>query len=336
MKKEIDAYINSESFVPEMYIAATENDCSASQLHLIDSMWNEAIADSSTGAKIADYDESFQSGFVSAALAIQAANDYACTKMTWSQKPPQSKADMSVVGRIQGDDQKYQRLFGKCATKDCDFKMVFRLSAGTDGGYATYKIDSSFHCSHNHAVCARCPEKLVNGYVMIEKMEQLTQPERNDIMKHARASLTPPSVLREILFKTYGRMYCERLILNAMQYAKQISARMLEKDTSMNEFYSELDKIRDQGGRWKDSKRGDGTLKTVYIQTKSMRGFAKQYHKVVVVDATFGTNKYGLKLVPYLGIDCLGKSQIMGVAFLPTENGAEIFEALDFFGLKNK
>ena len=102
----------------------------------------------------------------------------------------------------------------------------------------------------------------------------------------------------------------------------------------MNRFYEELDKVREDGGRWKDSKRGDGTLKTVFIQTRSMRGFAEKYFRVVVVDATFGTNRYGLKLVPYVGIDALGKTQIMGIAFLPTENGAEIFEALDFFGLK--
>ncbi len=72
-------------------------------------------------------------------------------------------------------------------------------------------------------------------------MDQLTQQEKGDIMKHARAGLTPPSVLREILFQTYKRMYSERLILNAVQHAKQVSARMLDKDSSMNEFYKELE-----------------------------------------------------------------------------------------------
>jgi hypothetical protein len=212
--------------------------------------------------------------------------------------------------------------------------VVFRLSDGVDGGYAMYKPDCKFDCVHNHSVSAR-PEKVVNGYSVVDSMEQLTPSEKCDIMKAARAALTPPSVLREILFKTYNKVYCERLILNALQTARKIHARMLDRDTSMNQFYAELDEIKERGGRWKDSKRGDGTMKTVFIQTKSMRQFASQYHKVVIVDATFGTNKYGLKLVPYLGIDCLGKGQIMGVAYLPTENGSEIGDALEFFGLKN-
>jgi hypothetical protein len=169
---------------------------------------------------------------------------------------------------------------------------------------------------------------------MKERMEQLTSEERADIMNHARAKLTPPSVLRDIMFQTYKKMYSERLLLNAMRTARKVFSRMLDGDTSMNKFYAELDEIRDAGGRWKDSKRGDGSLKTIFIQTRIMRNFAEKYYKVVVVDATFGTNKHGLKLVPYVGIDTLGKTQIMGIAYLPTENGAEIFEALDFFGLK--
>ena len=52
--------------------------------------------------------------------------------------------------------------------------------------------------------------------------------------------------------------------------ARAVFSRLHDGDTSMNKFYAELDEIRDAGGRWKDSKRGDGTLKTVFIQTKTM------------------------------------------------------------------
>ncbi len=339
-EKEIADYIASDSWIPDVYLATTSvaTPVGNDDRILIDQLWNQVISEGSSEMASANFEATFASGFSSARLAICAANDFTSTKFTWSKKPPQSKADLAVMGRIPGEDQKYQRLVGKCATSGCKCKMVFRLSDGIDGGYAMYKVDSSYEFHHNHEVTLsnRCSDKVVGGYVMVEKMEQLTQQEKDDIMKHARANLTPPSVLREILFKTYGRMYSEKLILNAVQYAKKISTLMMDRDNSMNDFYAEMESVRQQGGKFKDSKRGDGTLKTVFIQTKSMLEFASKYHKVVVVDATFGTNKYGLKLVPYVGIDCLGKSQIMGIAFLPTENGCEIFEALGFFGLKNK
>jgi hypothetical protein len=309
-EKEIADYIASDRWIPDMYLATTPaatTPVGNDDRHLIDKLWDQVISEGSSEMASADFDATFASGFSSARLAICAANDYTSTKFTWSKKPPQSKADLAVMGRISGEDQKYQRLVGKCATSGCKCKMVFRLSDGIDGGYAMYKVDSSYEFHHNHEVSlsARCSERVVNGYFMVEKMEQLTQQEKDDIMKHARANLTPPSVLREILFKTYGRMYSEKLILNAVQYAKRISTLMMDRDNSMNDFYAEMESVRQQGGKFKDSKRGDGTLKTVFIQTKSMLEFASKYHKVVVVDATFGTNKYGLKLVPYVGIDCL-------------------------------
>ncbi len=332
-EKEIADFMKSDAWIPAIYVASTTP--SASECICIERMWDEISAEAVTSETRCDFDETLGVGFSSSTLAIQAANDYARTKLSWSQKPPQSKADLNVQGRIIGESQKYQRLIGKCTTVDCKFKVVFRLSDGIDGGFAMYKPDCKFDGVHSHAVSVR-PEKVANGYRVVERMEQLTSTEKCDIMKHARAGLTPPSVVREILFKSYDKVYCERLILNAMQTARKISARMLDRDTSMNQFYAELEHIKEQGGQWKDSKRGDGTMKTVFIQTKSMRLFASKYHKVVIIDATFSTNKYGLKLVPYLGIDCLGKGQIMGVAYIPTENGTEIGEALEFFGLKNK
>ena len=339
-EQEIADYIASDAWIPDVYLATTPaaTPVDGDNRIVIDHLWNQVISEGSTEMGSADFEATFASGFSSAKLAIRAANDFTSTKFTWSKKPPQSKVDLAVMGRISGEDQKYQRLVGQCATSGCKCKMVFRLSDGIDGGYAVYKVDPSYEFRHNHEVLVsdRCSEKVVGGYVMVDKMEQLTQPEKDDIMKHARAALTPPSVLRDILFKTYGRMYSDKLILNAVQYAKKVSTLMMDRDNSMNEFYAEMESVRQQGGKFKDSKRGDGTLKTVFIQTKSMLEFASKYHKVVVVDATFGTNKYGLKLVPYVGIDCLGRTQIMGIAFLPTENGSEIFEALGFFGLKNK
>lgn len=335
-EQEIADYIASDAWIPDVYLA-TPAPTAATPVDdriLVDQLWNQVISEGSTEMASADFQATFASGFSSAKLAIRAANDFTSTKFIWSKKPPQSKADLAVKGRISGEDQKYQRLVGKCATSGCKCKMVFRLSDGIDGGYAVYKVDSSYEFHHNHevSVSARCSERVVGGYVMVEKMEQLTQQEKDDIMKHARAGLTPPSVLREILFQTYGRMYCDKLILNAVQYAKKVSTLMMDRDNSMNDFYAEMESVRQQGGKFKDSKRGDNTLKTVFIQTKSMRDFASKYHKVIVVDATFGTNKYGLKLVPYVGVDCLGKTQIMGIAFLPTENGSKFLKLLVSLG----
>ncbi len=333
-EREIDEYTSSDIFAVDVAeaIATSQNEVSPS-VSSIEALWSELATEDEP--ILSEFDEG-QAGFVSAEKAIDAANQYAGLRLTWSRKPPQSQMDMSVANRILGDGQKYQRLVGCCpnAGSGCEFRVTFRLTADPNGGNAAYKRDNCVACVHNHVLIG-APLRTVDGYQMKERMEQLTPDEKSDIMKHSRANLTPASVLRDIMFHSYKTMYSERLVLNAMRTARAVFSRMHDGDTSMNKFYAELDEIRDAGGRWKDSKRGDGTLKTVFIQTKTMRNFATQYYQVVVVDATFGTNKHGLKLVPYVGIDALGKTQIMGLAYLPTENGAEIFEALEFFGLKN-
>ena len=342
-EKEIAEYVESAEFRSDVIEAIAESDTTPNSMFqalTVEAIWDDVSATITSDSGNEEFDAECETGFTTAGQAIDATNKWAGLRLQWSRKPPQSHADLNVANRIPGDGQRYQRLVGWCpchtqhACTGCGFRVTFRLTADPAGGHATYKRDCCIR-QHNHTVSASSPLiSEVNGYKMVERMEQLTQEEKCDIMKHARAGLTPPSVLRDFLFKTYTRMYSERLILNAMRTAKAVHARMLDGDTSMNKFYEELDKVREEGGRWKDSKRGDGSLKTVFIQTRSMHRFAEQYFTVVIVDATFGTNKYGLKLVPYVGIDALGKTQLMGIAFLPTENGTEIFEALDFFGLK--
>ena len=334
-EKEIAEYVASAEFEIDTVQAIAETEESTKSLLqalCAQAIWDDVCDESSNN----EFDVECQTGFSTAAQVIDATNTWAGLRFQWSRKPPQSQADLSVPNRIPGEGQRYQRLVGLCphASSGCGCRVTFRLTADSAGGHAMYKRDTCIR-EHNHTVTASSSlVSEVNGYKMVERMEQLTPDEKCDIMKHARAGLTPASVLRDILFKTYKKMYSERLILNAMRTARAVHSRMLDGDTSMNKFYDELDKVRADGGRWKDSKRGDGSLKTVFIQSKSMRHFAETYFQVVIVDATFGTNKYGLKLVPFVGIDALGTTQLMGTAFLPTENGIEIFEALEFFGLK--
>jgi hypothetical protein len=172
--KEIEDYIASDNWLPDIYTASTP--VSGHEQIVIDRLWEEVAAEATDGQTHgSDFEETFASGFISAKLAMQAAKDYTRFKLSWSKTPPQSKVDLNVVGRIQGEDQKYQRLIGKCSVKDCKCKVVFRLSDGIDGGYAMYKIDSAYEYSHNHAVSSYCPDyhKVVNGYVMVERMDQL-------------------------------------------------------------------------------------------------------------------------------------------------------------------
>ena len=190
-EKEIEDYINSDDWIADIYAASNTQSLSASERISVEGMWDDVSAEVASSESRCDFDETLGVGFASSSLAIKAANDYARTKLSWSQKPPQSKADLNVKGRIHDESQKYQRLIGKCTATDCKFKVVFRLSDGVDGGYAMYKPDCKFDCVHNHAVLAR-PEKVVNGYSVVDRMEQLTPSEKCDIMKAARAALTPP------------------------------------------------------------------------------------------------------------------------------------------------
>ena len=107
-EQEIENYIQSDAWIPDIYVASSTP--SASERISIEGMWDAVAAEVASSESKCDFDETLGVGFTSSTLAIKAANDYACTKLSWSQKPPQSKADLNVQGRINDESQKYQRL----------------------------------------------------------------------------------------------------------------------------------------------------------------------------------------------------------------------------------
>ena len=182
-EREIDEYTSSDIFAVDVAeaIATSQNEVSPS-VSSIEALWSELATEDEP--ILSEFDEG-QAGFVSAEKAIDAANQYAGLRLTWSRKPPQSQMDMSVANRILGDGQKYQRLVGCCpnAGSGCEFRVTFRLTADPNGGNAAYKRDNCVACVHNHVLIG-APLRTVDGYQMKERMEQLTPDEKSDIMKH--------------------------------------------------------------------------------------------------------------------------------------------------------
>ena len=71
-----------------------------------------------------------------------------------------------------------------------------------------------------------------------------------------------------------------------------------------------------------------------HIEKKLMKEYAQTYGQYFAcVDGTNGTNQYGLICVPHTSVDCLGKSVIVGVSFMRTENGVDIKKELTVFSM---
>jgi len=64
-----------------------------------------------------------------------------------------------------------------------------------------------------------------------------------------------------------------------------------------------------------------------------MATYASTYGDFSIVDGTHNMLMYELKLIPYTNVDCLGKNVVTGYCLDESENGENIKEGLQLFGL---
>ncbi len=78
-------------------------------------------------------------------------------------------------------------------------------------------------------------------------------------------------------------------------------------------------------------------LQSTFYQTATQKEFALQYGSYYASgDGTFGTNKYGLTLFPWLAPDCLGLSQNLGTATSRSENSVDVSQSAELFSLSSR
>jgi hypothetical protein len=101
----------------------------------------------------------------------------------------------------------------------------------------------------------------------------------------------------------------------------------------MNQFFQFGAEIQKNGGLFDWTIDYSGHLSSIFIQTHTGKEYSRVYSDLTLVDGTHGTNLYGLTLVPFTNVDCLGHSIINGIYIANSECGELVEKGLRSFGL---
>jgi hypothetical protein len=209
---------------------------------------------------------------------------------------------------------------------DCSFRVGFTFD-NKDRGY--FIKDQQFSLDHCHPLEDR--SVTVDGLVSVNLEKQLSNHEMNELFHLARFSL-PVSKVREIMMGKFPkRQFTSPLLFRILNKGKVF--HFGADPDAMNEFFKFGAEIGKAGGLFDWTMDSSGHLASVFIQSASSKEYSGLYSDLTLVDGAHGTNLYGLTLVPFTNVDCLGHSIINGIYIANSECGELIEKGLISFGL---
>jgi hypothetical protein len=184
-----------------------------------------------------------------------------------------------------------------------------------------------FTLLHNHEL----DELVIDGYVLIKReydfiaSNALTYP-RIAKLKHA---------LENKCGRRDGRDYCQKLLTRVINW---VFDQHFGKDRHQLPELRKTDKdIIARGGVWEEDIDDRRQLIGTHRQTPTQRELAFEYGGYFVeTDGTHSTNKYGLIAKVDVSVDCLGKSIIVGVSTMQSENALDNTKSSNLFGLSSR
>ncbi len=225
----------------------------------------------------------------------------------------------------------------------CPFFIAFGLSPNDRDAKTTcivleHKMHSGilrqFNTEHNHPIIRHRPgiPQCVGIDIPIVRFKSELEPEEV-------AFLTQRSCL-QFLPQNHGTLMASEM---CTFFRKQFDPDMIRRfcqtihtsfvmseEEANSEFYAEMHRLKLAGGVYSNLKTdrvGDG-LNGIVWATAEMLEYRK-FAKMVIVDATFNSNKYGWKLIAFCTSCSLGKTRLLGLLLSPRESGPEIKAAMD-------
>jgi hypothetical protein len=190
--------------------------------------------------------------------------------------------------------------------KSCPFRVGYTFASGK----YLIKVEDLAHCiNHTHA----CSPKPVSG--MVKTSRDLTVEERADILKLG-VEVDTPTMYRILKHWYPSRVFCTKLI-GRMRRRARILRFGNDKDC-MRKLIEFGEEVKSNGGKFKIDMDESLRAKQIIIQTTTHAQFMAEYSDFVIQDGTHNTTMYpGLKLIPILVIDCLGRNQLAGFTLGP-------------------
>lgn len=225
-----------------------------------------------------------------------------------------------------------------CKCPGCPWNVAFTFNKKTkqfvilnnEYNEAT-KYKTHFSLDHNHEVAAPS----IDNYIVVEYEKDLTEAEFKTLKTLALAETHMPKIEQSMMsqFSNNGKRAFGKALLHrvVMKFQKE---RFGGDSHRMAEFMALGKSAMQEGGTFEVDVNKIHRLVGSRFQSARMVAYTKQYGSYFVeVDGTYGTNMYGLTLMPWTIIDCLGISHISGISTGLSENTADVLGAASLFGV---
>ena len=91
-----------------------------------------------------------------------------------------------------------------------------------------------------------------------------------------------------------------------------------------------------EGGRFEVDIDAIHSIRGTRFQTPRMVYYSEQYGGyLILADGTYSTNMYGLTLIPWIVVDCLGIGHVCGISTGLSENTVDVVNAGTLFGVSS-
>ena len=196
------------------------------------------------------------------------------------------------------------------------------------------KYNTNLCLEHNHEI----DYEIVDGVQEITSPKDLTDDEMEVLRNAALTNTSMPSVKHALAIKCGNR---EGRIYNSDMLKRVIMREKIRIHGTDHHRIPELMKrgrqTRQNGGEFEVDVDEVYRLVGTRFQTGRMKMFSLQYGSYfVIVDGTYGTNKYNLTLAPWVGADCLGHTVVMGISTSLSENTVDMVAAGRAFSLSSQ
>lgn len=247
---------------------------------------------------------------------------------------PEEQIDyFGAVYKVSGDSSPSRgRHF--CKFDACNWNVSYSYMK-RENGYVildnnnTAIYHNHFCLTHNHPV----NEVLLDGKVSIENEADLTSDEMKSLRVLAFAYNGMPSIQQFMNTehsdgkKTYSKQLLHRVV------AKIRKVKFGLDEHRIDEFMKMGRHLNASGGNFDLDIDETFRIKGTRFQTKRQALYFQQYGSYFVeVDGMYSTNKYGLTLMPWIAIDCLGIGHIVGSSTGLSENIVDVVAAGTLFG----
>ena len=176
---------------------------------------------------------------------------------------------------------------------------------------------------------------LINGKTYI-KHEKDVQPEMHSFFSTlVLAGTVDMPNLKQALSVAFPHVIFETNLIKRV-VAKYKSAHFGDDPHRLKDLWAVGDKIRADGGLFEIDVDDSYRVRTIFVQTRTMRLYANLYKDFTILDGTHDTNKYKLVLIPSTNIDCLMRSVVTSFTINRSENNELAKNLMDKCGLAHE